>query len=171
MTDSKPHLHISHEQGSLVPATPVVPVERKASRVSGVLGKWSPLLLSQLLRILALLTTQCPHLFPFLVGQTKGQSIPGSVPWAGIVAPALYLYSLPGWLEALNPRYNLAGRSVSVKDDKVEVQEKSYAQAVKNRKGKKRIVKVEQIEEFQDVANPVSRYLKHTVSTKHNALI
>lgn len=87
----------------------------------------------------------------------RGGSPLADIPWAGVVVPPLYVLSLPGWLRALNsgPRSyeRLVGREEGTK---LEVQEKSYAQAVKNKKGKKRIVKVEQIEEFQDAASPVS---------------
>ena len=157
MSDTKPHLHITHGQNSLVPGTPVVPVVPKKQASAANFFTSSPVTTSHLLRLLAFLTTQCPHLFPALVGGLRGGSLLAGIPWGGVVVPALYVLSLPGWLRALNssPRgyETLGGREEGTK---LEVQEKSYAQAVKNKKGKKRIVKVEQIEEFQDAASPVS---------------
>lgn len=157
MSDTKPHLHITHGQNSLVPGTPVVPVVPKKQASSANFFTSSPVTTSHLLRLLAFLTTQCPHLFPALVGGLRGGSALAGIPWGGFVVPALYVLSLPGWLQTLNssPRgYDrLGGREEGTK---LEVQEKSYAQAVKNKKGKKKIVKVKQIEEFHDAANPVS---------------
>ena len=75
------------------------------------------------------------------------------IPGPRVLAAILYALGLPGWVAAIQrPARGQTGLA-PVGRDEVFVQEKTYAHAVKNKKGKKKLVKVEDIDEFA-VADP-----------------
>ena len=145
MADTKPLLHTG--------PVPVIPVTPPPSRHS-----YTSAFTSQALRAVAVIATQSPHLAPWLVGHGVGSCVPGvralsGIPVAGVLAAILYALGLPGWVAAIQRLARGQTGLAPVGRDEVFVQEKTYAHAVKNKKGKKKLVKVEDIDEFA-VADP-----------------
>ena len=137
MSDTKPFLHTG--------TTPIVPVPPPPP--SRLAGAYTPAYLSQILRVLTLISTQFPHLFPSLVGHAgpalghsaiAGLAQLSGLPLAGVVLPLMYLYGLPGWLGAVrDSRKDGAGptgpagpEATGLGTDEMLVQEKTYAPAV-----------------------------------------